>query len=74
MGMFVRALAYMMSHGADGLRQVAEDACSTPITCAPSRSELSLRSGLIKSVFELLFSRTPGHPPLRQLIDEDITR
>src|SRR5207244_12728981 len=26
MGMFVRALAYMMSHGSDGLRQVAEDA------------------------------------------------
>ena len=26
MGMFSRALAYMMSHGADGLRQVAEDA------------------------------------------------
>jgi glycine dehydrogenase subunit 2 len=26
MGMFVRALAYMMSHGADGLRQVANDA------------------------------------------------
>lgn len=25
-GMMVRALAYMMSHGADGLRQVAEDA------------------------------------------------
>ncbi|MDA0261583.1 MAG: aminomethyl-transferring glycine dehydrogenase subunit GcvPB [Proteobacteria bacterium] len=25
MGMFVRALAYMKSHGADGLRQVAED-------------------------------------------------
>jgi len=25
MGMFVRALAYMMSHGADGLRQAAED-------------------------------------------------
>jgi glycine dehydrogenase subunit 2 len=25
MGMFVRALAYMMSHGADGLRQVADD-------------------------------------------------
>jgi glycine dehydrogenase subunit 2 len=25
-GMFVRAFAYMMSHGADGLRQVAEDA------------------------------------------------
>ena len=26
MGMFVRAYAYMVSHGADGLRQVAEDA------------------------------------------------
>lgn len=26
MGMFTRALAYIMSHGADGLRQVAEDA------------------------------------------------
>ncbi|MCG2842796.1 aminomethyl-transferring glycine dehydrogenase subunit GcvPB [Sandaracinobacter sp. RS1-74] len=26
MGMFVRALAYIKSHGADGLRQVAEDA------------------------------------------------
>ncbi|MEM8798846.1 MAG: aminomethyl-transferring glycine dehydrogenase subunit GcvPB, partial [Pseudomonadota bacterium] len=26
MGMFVRALSYMMSHGADGLKQAAEDA------------------------------------------------
>ena len=26
MGMFVRALTYMLSHGADGLRQVADDA------------------------------------------------
>ena len=26
MGMFTRALAYMMSHGTDGLKQVAEDA------------------------------------------------
>lgn len=26
MGMFTRALSYMMSHGSDGLRQVAEDA------------------------------------------------
>ncbi len=26
MGMFVRAMAYMLSHGADGLKQVAEDA------------------------------------------------
>src|SRR3546814_1176080 len=26
MGMFTRALSYILSHGADGLRQVAEDA------------------------------------------------
>src|SRR5690606_15993013 len=26
MGMFVRALTYMMSHGADGMRQASEDA------------------------------------------------
>ena len=26
MGMFIRALAYMLSHGADGLRQVSDDA------------------------------------------------
>ena len=26
MGMFVRALAYILTHGADGLRQAAEDA------------------------------------------------
>ena len=26
MGMFIRALSYMLSHGSDGLRQVAEDA------------------------------------------------
>jgi glycine dehydrogenase subunit 2 len=26
MGMYIRALSYMLSHGADGLRQVAEDA------------------------------------------------
>lgn len=26
MGMFIRAMAYMLSHGSDGLRQIAEDA------------------------------------------------
>ena len=26
MGMFVRAISYMLSHGADGLKQVSEDA------------------------------------------------
>ncbi|MBM3489349.1 MAG: glycine dehydrogenase subunit 2 [Alphaproteobacteria bacterium] len=29
MGMFIRALAYMLSHGGDGLKQVAEDAVLT---------------------------------------------
>jgi glycine dehydrogenase subunit 2 len=43
MGMFVRALAYMMSHGADGLRQVAEDAVlSANYLRALLESDLSL--------------------------------
>ena len=43
MGMFVRALAYMMSHGADGLRQVAEDAVlSANYLRARLESDLSL--------------------------------
>ena len=40
MGMFVRALAYMKSHGADGLRQVAEDA----VLNANYRASRSLRA------------------------------
>ena len=37
MGMFVRALAFMLSHGADGLRQASEDAVlSAPITSGPA--------------------------------------
>ncbi|PPR10550.1 MAG: putative glycine dehydrogenase (decarboxylating) subunit 2 [Alphaproteobacteria bacterium MarineAlpha11_Bin1] len=43
MGMFVRALAYMMSHGADGLRQVSSDAVlNANYLLARLREELTL--------------------------------
>ena len=40
MGMFVRALAFILSHGADGLRQASEDAVlsATYIRAASSTS------------------------------------
>lgn len=42
MGMFVRSLAYMMSHGADGLKQVAEDAVlSANYVAARLKGEMS---------------------------------
>jgi len=42
MGMFVRALAYMLSHGRDGLKQVAEDAVlNANYLLARLQSELS---------------------------------
>jgi glycine dehydrogenase subunit 2 len=40
MGMFVRALAYMLSHGADGLRQAAEDAVLSANYVRASLSDL----------------------------------
>ena len=43
MGMFTRALTYILSHGADGLAQVAEEACSTPITCCAASRMCSTR-------------------------------
>jgi glycine dehydrogenase subunit 2 len=47
MGMFTRALAYILSHGADGLRQVSGMRYSTPITCcAASRAFSTLRSAI----------------------------
>lgn len=43
MGMFTRALSYMMSHGADGLKQVAEDAVlNANYVQAHLKSDLSL--------------------------------
>ncbi|ACK50183.1 Glycine dehydrogenase (decarboxylating) [Methylocella silvestris BL2] len=40
MGMFVRALSYMMSHGADGLRQASEDAVLSANYIRASLSDL----------------------------------
>ena len=43
MGMFIRALAYMMSHGADGLRQASSDAVlNANYLMASLRDELTL--------------------------------
>ena len=45
MGMFTRALTYILSHGADGLRRSPRMRCSTPITsCAASRTCSTRRS------------------------------
>ena len=52
MGMFVRALAYLMSHGSDGLRQVSGDA----VLNAQLRAAAAGRR-----VFRALCPRRPGH-------------
>ena len=55
MGMFTRALTYMLSHGADGLRQVAEDSVLNAnyilrsledVLDAPLRARVPARSDL----------------------------
>ena len=56
MGMFVRALAYMLSHGADGLRQAAEDAVLGANYVRASLSDLmSLPYGDGTCMHEVLF-------------------
>ncbi len=56
MGMFVRALAYMLSHGADGLRQAAEDAVlSANYIRAGLRDLLSQPFGDQACMHEVLF-------------------
>jgi glycine dehydrogenase subunit 2 len=77
MGMFVRALAYMMSHGADGLRQVAEDAVlNANYLRARLEDELSLPipGGCMHEVlFDDRFLRDTGVTTLdfaKALIDE----
>jgi len=56
MGMFVRALAYMMSHGADGLRQAAEDAVLNANYVRASLADLmSLPYGNRPCMHEALF-------------------
>jgi glycine dehydrogenase subunit 2 len=56
MGMFVRALAYMLSHGADGLRQASEDAVLNANYVRGALSDLmSLPYGDRPCMHEVLF-------------------
>jgi glycine dehydrogenase subunit 2 len=56
MGMFVRAMAYMLSHGADGLRQASEDAVLNANYVRASLSDLmSLPFGNRPCMHEVLF-------------------
>jgi glycine dehydrogenase subunit 2 len=59
MGMFTRALTYMLSHGADGLARLPRMPCSTPITCcAAARWTCSTRRSAASGpcMHEALFS------------------
>jgi glycine dehydrogenase subunit 2 len=56
MGMFVRALAYMLSHGADGMRQASEDAVLNANYLRVSLADLmSLPFGNRPCMHEVLF-------------------
>jgi glycine dehydrogenase subunit 2 len=58
MGMFTRALAYILSHGADGLRAGGRRMrCSTPTTCCAALRTFSMRrSASGPCMHEALFS------------------
>ena len=58
MGMYVRALAYMLSHGADGMRQASEDAVL---------SANYIRAGL-QDLMSLPF---PDHPSMHEALFDD---
>jgi glycine dehydrogenase subunit 2 len=58
MGMFVRAFAWMLSHGADGTRQAAEDAVL---------NANYIRAGL-KDLMSLSF---PDHPAMHEVLFDD---
>jgi glycine dehydrogenase subunit 2 len=56
MGMFVRAMSYMLSHGADGMRQASEDAVLNANYLRASLSDLmSLPYGNRACMHEVLF-------------------
>jgi glycine dehydrogenase subunit 2 len=58
MGMFVRALAYMLSHGADGMRQASEDAV--------------LNANYIRAGLQDLMSVPfPDHPSMHEALFDD---
>src|SRR5688572_16162974 len=58
MGMFVRAYAWMLSHGADGMRQAAEDAVL---------NANYVRAGL-KDIMSVSF---PDHPAMHEALFDD---
>jgi glycine dehydrogenase subunit 2 len=59
MGMFVRALAYMLSHGADGIRQASEDAVlSANYILASLKDVMSAPFGEGPCMHEALFDDT----------------
>ncbi|MCE1234833.1 MAG: aminomethyl-transferring glycine dehydrogenase subunit GcvPB [Hyphomicrobiales bacterium] len=58
MGMFTRALAYMLSHGADGLRQASEDAV--------------LSANYVRaSLQDLMTVAFPDHPSMHEVLFDD---
>jgi glycine dehydrogenase subunit 2 len=58
MGMFVRAYAYMLSHGADGLRQASEDA-------------VLAANYLRASLSDLMTLPFPDHPSMHEVLFDD---
>lgn len=58
MGMYVRALSYMLSHGADGMRQASEDAVL---------SANYIRAGLA----DLMSVPFPDHPAMHEALFDD---
>jgi glycine dehydrogenase subunit 2 len=58
MGMYVRALAYMLSHGSDGMRQASEDAVL---------NANYIRAGLA----DLMSLPFPDHPSMHEVLFDD---
>ena len=78
MGMFVRALAYMLSHGADGMRQASEDAvlsanyvraCLSDMFTQPFGDQLCMHEVLFDDSF-MQGSGVTTHDFAKALIDE----
>jgi glycine dehydrogenase subunit 2 len=58
MGMFVRAMAWMLSHGADGMRQASEDAV--------------LNANYVRAkLMDLMTVSYPGHPAMHEALFDD---
>jgi len=58
MGMYVRALAYMLSHGSDGMKQASEDAVL---------NANYIRAGLV----DLMSLPFPDHPSMHEVLFDD---